>query len=86
MAKLAISDHAVLRWLERGAGIDIDGVRAAIEAGLAKAHAAAEAIGGGNYLIVVDGLVYAVRDGVVVTVLDQARANLPRAAKVTAEK
>lgn len=27
---IAVSDHAVLRWLERSAGLDIDAVRAAI--------------------------------------------------------
>lgn len=83
--KLAISDHAVLRWLEH-AGLDIDGLRAAIAGSLAKAHAAAESIGGGNYLIVSGGMVYAVRNGVVVTVLDQEKAHLPHAARITAEQ
>lgn len=80
-----MSHHAMLRWLERGAGIDIPGLRIAIEARLARAHAAAESIGGGRYLIVTDGLVYAVRDGVVTTVLDERTASLPQAARSTSE-
>lgn len=83
MPKLSLSDHAMLRWLERAVGMDIAGLRASIEAGLATAHGAAESIGGGNYLIVSGGMVYAVRNGVITTVLTQRTANLPRAAQVT---
>lgn len=86
MSRITMSQHAMLRWLERAAGMDIGRLQLQIEASLAKAHAAAESIGGGNYLIVSGGLVYAVRDGVVVTVLDQDSANLPRAVRATSER
>jgi len=80
-----MSQHAMLRWLERGVGINMEDLRASIEASLAVAAAAAESIGGGHYLIVSGGLVYAVRDGVVTTVLDQKTARLPDVMRSTAD-
>lgn len=61
----------MLRWLERAIGMDIEGMRAGIEAGLARAHEAAQLIGGGDYLILSAGFVYVVREGVVTTVIEQ---------------
>lgn len=66
---IRISDHALLRFLERAGPFDIEGLRAQMEAGLERAGAAAATIGGGDYLIVVDGMRFIVRDGTVVTVL-----------------
>lgn len=62
-----VSDHALLRLLERS-GLPVEEVRTAIEASLARAHAAAVTIGGMDHLIAVDGLVFVVRGGVVTTV------------------
>ncbi|MFN3676184.1 MAG: hypothetical protein ACK4TC_09405 [Sphingomonas pseudosanguinis] len=74
-----VSDHALLRFLQR-AGMDVEAVRASLSAQLATAHSAIAKMGGGEALIVIDGLTYVVRDGVVTTVLptshpaDNARA------------
>lgn len=63
-----LSDHALIRLLERS-GIPVEAIRAATQAGLARAHSAAEALGGPDHLIVADGLVFVVRGGDVTTVL-----------------
>lgn len=70
MNRLQVSDHALLRFLQRGGGMDVEAVRETLAAALARAHAAATEAGGGRYLVVVDGLAFVVRDGVLVTVLE----------------
>lgn len=65
----AISDHALLRFLERTGALEVEALRASMAASLARAHRAARAMGGGDYLIVVDGLTYVVRGEVVTTVM-----------------
>lgn len=65
-----VTDHAVLRWLERTGLIDVSALRAGIEAKLARSHLAASTIGVDNYLIVADGVVYVVRDNTVTTVVN----------------
>ena len=63
-----VSDHALLRFLERAGGIDVEALRAAVTVGLARGSAAAAAMGVVDYHVVVDGLCYVVRAGVLVTV------------------
>lgn len=63
-----LTDHALLRLLERS-GFPVEQLRASVERSLAKAHHAAEALGGPDHLIVADGLVFVVRRGDVTTVL-----------------
>lgn len=63
-----MTDHALLRLLERS-GFPIAELRAKVEASLTRAHVAAEALGGADHLILVDGLAFVVRGGDVVTVL-----------------
>jgi len=67
-----VSDHALLRLLQRAGGVDVEAFRAQIEAALSRAVAKADGIGGGHYRILADGLVYVVRDNVVATVLTDA--------------
>lgn len=55
MSRLRVSDHALLRFLQR-------------------VGAAAAAMGGGDHYILADERLYLVRDGVVVTVLDECSA------------
>ncbi len=75
----AVSDHALLRFLQRS-GMDVEGVRTALSASLANAHGAAQTLGGGDHLILVDDMMYVVRGGVVTTAMpagsihDRARA------------
>lgn len=66
---LHISDHALLRFLERAGGMDVEGVRGCLIQSLARAHAAATQIGGGEYAVVADDLVYLVRGGTLITVM-----------------
>jgi len=65
-----ISDHALVRFLERVGGMEIEAVRDALAASLHRAHQAARTLGRNDFLIRVDGAVYVVRGDVVVTVLD----------------
>jgi hypothetical protein len=65
-----VSDHALVRFLERGGGLQVEAVRAALAASLARAALAAELIGSTRYVIIADGLRYVVENGVLVTVLD----------------
>lgn len=58
-----VTDHAVLRWVERACGIDVEAVRAAISGCCGRGvEARAE-------VIVVDQVKFIVVDGVIVTTL-----------------
>lgn len=68
---LAITDHALLRLVERGAGGEICvALKNELSARLERASAAAERLGQPSYHITLDGLRFVVKDGAVVTVLD----------------
>lgn len=69
MPKPRISDHALLRWLDRSGVLDVEQLREILAASLERAATAADRIGGGEYLILADGLVFIVRDGTVTTVV-----------------
>ncbi|MCA0425647.1 MAG: hypothetical protein LCH61_20455 [Proteobacteria bacterium] len=69
---MRISDHALIRFLDRVAGLDVEGLRATLALSLDRAHRAAESLGAADYTVKADGLVYVVRDGVLVTVLGPA--------------
>lgn len=60
----AVSDHALIRYLERVHGIDMDACRDAI-----LTPDAVSAIKAGAHTIKVNGIKFAVRNGVVTTVL-----------------
>ena len=67
---LRVSDHALLRFLERAGGLDAEALRASIAAGLERGFRAAKRIGlkDGEVHIRADGLVYVIRDDTVVTI------------------
>lgn len=67
---IGVSDHALLRFLERAAGMDVDGFRASLNASLARAHAAARSLSTADYLIKADGLIYVVRGDTVTTIVE----------------
>lgn len=69
-----VSDHALLRFVERAGGLDIETLRAALEASLKRSVDAAGKIGENEVVIVVDGLRYVLRNCVVVTVTKVPRA------------
>lgn len=70
---IRVSDHALVCFLDRVAGLDVEAVRRALAAGLARPVDMAERIGGGDYTIKIDGVVYVVKDGMLVTIMDRLR-------------
>lgn len=68
---IAVTDHALVRWLERSGAMDVAAMRSWLEASLERAAEAANRITTGQYLILADGMVFVCRDGVVVTVLEE---------------
>lgn len=69
MGELRISDHAMLRFLGRAAGFDVDRKREELGAALQRAAHAAATIGVETYLVTVDGFCFVVRKSVVTTML-----------------
>lgn len=65
-----ITDHAIIRYLERVKGVDIDAIRAEMQS--ATLVAAVEF--GAKVLIGRNGERFVIRDGVVVTVIGKARS------------
>jgi hypothetical protein len=67
---LRVTDHALVRFLERAGGLDVEALRRAIAASLARAEQAASSIGAHEYVITAEGHSYVVKGGQVVTVID----------------
>lgn len=67
---MRISDHALVRFLERSGSADFEPVRDALAAGLERGRAAAEQIGATAYVIKAQGLQFVVEDEVLITVLE----------------
>lgn len=68
---IRVSDHALLRFLERFVGIDIEGTRAEIERDFTRAQGAADLLGLNTYSIRAKGHIFVVRAGTVTTVLPE---------------
>lgn len=68
---IAVSDHALLRFLERAGALDVAGLRENLAASLERAHSAARSVSRADYLIQADGLIFVVRGEVVTTVIEQ---------------
>ena len=66
---LNVSDRALVRFLERAAGLDVEGLREGLKQSLTRAAEAAAAIGASDFTIKADGLAYLVSAGVVFTVI-----------------
>lgn len=64
-----VTDHALLRYIERGHGCDVEAMRRDLAQRLQRAAAAAEKIGPSQYHVALDGLHFVVRDGKVTTIL-----------------
>lgn len=67
---VGVTDHALVRWLQRTGAMDMETMRAMLAASLARAAEAAEGLGGGYYLVLADGLVFVIDEGKCVTVLE----------------
>ena len=66
---IRVSDHALVRWLERTGLADMEPLKNMLGHSLERAASAANQLGSSHYLILSDGLVYVVRNQVLVTVL-----------------
>lgn len=78
-SRFRVSDHALLRFLERAGGCDVEALRETIEASLKRAVEHADKLGTANLIVVVDGLRYVVLNNVCVTVLTE---DMPSALRV----
>jgi hypothetical protein len=65
-----VSDHALLRFLQRAGGLDVEAVRRTLGQSLERASRAALALGQNDYTIRADGMIYIVSAGRVVTAMD----------------
>lgn len=68
--RIRVSDHALVRFLERAGVFDVGALRAAIEDSLQRAHKAARSLGDSDYLIRMDGLTFVVRGDSVTTLFE----------------
>lgn len=66
---LSITDHAVLRYIERKYAVDIAALRRDLSAQLVRAARSAETIGIDRYAITHDGMRFIVENNAVVTTL-----------------
>jgi hypothetical protein len=65
-----VTDHALIRWLERVEGLDVEALRQRIAARAARCHAAATQMSvNPDYVVKGDGIRLVVRGAVIVTVL-----------------
>lgn len=69
---LRVCDHALLRFIERVGGLDVEGLRRHLAESLDRAAAAAEQLGQQEMTIAADGFHYVVVKDRVVTVLTPA--------------
>ncbi len=65
-----VSDHALVRFLERTGLASFDGLRADLAQSLARAREKASDLDRDSFVVVADGFKYIVERGVLVTVLD----------------
>jgi len=66
---LQVSDHAVVRWIERVHGIDMDAIRSRIVAEMGKAVAMGKRVGQDTFTVRAGSHKFVVKRGVIVTVL-----------------
>ena len=70
---IQVTDHALVRFLERSGALDVEQLRGLIASSLERGRKAAERAGTvGEFAIVVDGLRYVIDNGVLVTVLEDS--------------
>jgi len=85
--ELRVSDHALFRWLQRARIIDVEQIRTMLASALDRAFQAGSAMGGGEFIILAEGMVFIIRDDVVVTVVEEdSRHGHARAMARKAEK
>lgn len=70
MRTIRVSDHALVRFLERAGGMDFEPLRAALATSLERGMQAARELRCQEVHVRADGLVYVVKDDVLVTIRD----------------
>ncbi|SIP95677.1 hypothetical protein [Bosea sp. TND4EK4] len=68
-----VTDHALVRFLERSGALDVEQLRRMISSSLERGRKAAERAGVAEFAICVDGLRYVVEDSTLVTVIADDR-------------
>jgi len=71
LRNLPVTDHAVLRWLERHGFVDVEAVRVQIF------NETREALKSGASKVQINGTEYRIKDGVVVTMIDKRQTCRP---------
>ncbi|PZU93104.1 MAG: hypothetical protein DI527_07600 [Chelatococcus sp.] len=71
---LKVSDHALVRFLDRSGAAEIEKLRNTLAHSLERARLGAERAGIADYVITADGLRYVVKNDVLVTVLESDMA------------
>ncbi|MCX5497305.1 hypothetical protein OSH11_21590 [Kaistia dalseonensis] len=67
---IGVTDHAVVRWIERAHGVDVPAIRQQIIGHVARGVDITERMDPrGNVTVVLDGVRYVVRNHTVVTIL-----------------
>jgi hypothetical protein len=66
---LRVTDHALLRFLERVHGLELEKLRAELCAKAERGMTAAQSIGGGQYTVLVDGVKFRCFNDRIVTVV-----------------
>lgn len=69
MAKPAITDTALVRWLQRTGAMDMEAMRTLLADSLERAFTAAQTLGSTRFLVLADGLIFIVEQGVIVSVV-----------------
>ncbi len=72
MKKLHITDHALIRFLERAGGFDVEGLRAQLAASLQRSHDAATLMRAEKYRVTVGAHTFLVRGDRVITITTSA--------------
>ncbi|KPH80537.1 hypothetical protein [Bosea vaviloviae] len=67
---LKVTDHALVRFLDRSGAAEIEALRLTLAHSLERARLGAQRAGIADYVIVADGLRYVVKDDALITVLD----------------
>lgn len=67
---LKVTDHALVRFLDRSGAAEIEALRLTLAHSLERARLGAQRAGIADYVIVADGMRYVVKDDVLVTVLE----------------
>ena len=67
---IRVTDHALVRFLERAGGLDVEPIRQMLSQSLDRAAEAAEQLGETKVTVIGGGLRYVVCNGVLVTVTE----------------